>query len=374
MSAPVRKQEAFGALTYAPRWARLQPLAGGLDAGAEDETPPAAAAQVSLTQPSGTPESGTRHPGTQHWDAPDSGTPHPGALHWDTPDPGTQTAPWKRKRAPASFEGDVAIMELRARLALAPEGIPVPPLRQSRGGVLGMVGRLACMFVLGGALGLVWLSISQGGLPERPFVLNPDEQVASPVATAGLKIDFERAPQSLAKPLDLLPWPAPRNGDPGRDETTGASAMTAALASAGPAYPALPRATQTRALESRPAVENRPSEPKMTPALPASEAASPAGPMPDRDEIAALIARGRSYFAAGDVAAARLLLRRAAVEGDSRAALALGGTYDPIVLKELGAIGFAGDPAQARDWYRRAAELGSADAPQRLEQLARLDR
>jgi TPR repeat protein len=43
-------------------------------------------------------------------------------------------------------------------------------------------------------------------------------------------------------------------------------------------------------------------------------------------------------------------------------------------LKELGVIGFAGDPAQARDWYRRAAELGSADAPQRLEQLARLDR
>ena len=96
--------------------------------------------------------------------------------------------------------------------------------------------------------------------------------------------------------------------------------------------------------------------------------------MPDRDGIAALVARGREYIAAGDVAAARLVLRRAAVAGDPRVALALGGTYDPIVLKELGVIGFAGDPAQARDWYRRAAELGSADAPQRLEQLARLDR
>ena len=52
------------------------------------------------------------------------------------------------------------------------------------------------------------------------------------------------------------------------------------------------------------------------------------------------------------------------------AALNLGETYDPVVLKRLGVIGLLGDPAQARDWYRKAAELGSADAPQRLEQLA----
>jgi len=44
------------------------------------------------------------------------------------------------------------------------------------------------------------------------------------------------------------------------------------------------------------------------------------------------------------------------------------------MLKRLGVIGFAGDLAEARDWYRRAAELGSADAPQRLDQLAGLDR
>ena len=57
------------------------------------------------------------------------------------------------------------------------------------------------------------------------------------------------------------------------------------------------------------------------------------------------------------------------------AALTLGETYDPVVLKRLGVIGLSGDTAQARDWYRKAAELGSADAPQRLEQLAnQLDR
>ena len=54
--------------------------------------------------------------------------------------------------------------------------------------------------------------------------------------------------------------------------------------------------------------------------------------------------------------------------------LALGSTYDPLVLQRLGVIGFAGDPAQAREWYRRAAELGSTDAPVRIDQLAQVDR
>jgi TPR repeat protein len=74
------------------------------------------------------------------------------------------------------------------------------------------------------------------------------------------------------------------------------------------------------------------------------------------------------------VAAARLVYRRAANAGNSQAALALGGSYDPNVLKQLGVIGVAGDPVQAREWYRRAAELGSADAPRRLNQLAQTDR
>jgi TPR repeat protein len=86
-----------------------------------------------------------------------------------------------------------------------------------------------------------------------------------------------------------------------------------------------------------------------------------------------MVGRARSYLAAGDVAAARLLLRRAAERDDAQAALALGGTYDPIVLKRLGILNFQGDTAQAREWYRRAAELGSPDAASRLELLAQID-
>jgi len=73
------------------------------------------------------------------------------------------------------------------------------------------------------------------------------------------------------------------------------------------------------------------------------------------------------------VAAARLVLRRAAERDDHQAALALGGTFDPIVLKRLGIVNFHADPAQAREWYRKAAELGSPDASQRLEQLVQTD-
>ena len=107
----------------------------------------------------------------------------------------------------------------------------------------------------------------------------------------------------------------------------------------------------------------------------ASRAAISAPPPPssttsasDRDEVAALFARGRATLSNGDVAAARVLLRRAAEQNDPQALVALGETYDPAVLKRLGVIKFNPDLTQAREWYRRAADLGSAAAAMRLDQ------
>jgi hypothetical protein len=51
-------------------------------------------------------------------------------------------------------------------------------------------------------------------------------------------------------------------------------------------------------------------------------------------------------------------------------AFTLAGTFDPNVLKALGEQDGAPDIALARLWYERAAQLGSADAPRRLQQLA----
>lgn len=88
------------------------------------------------------------------------------------------------------------------------------------------------------------------------------------------------------------------------------------------------------------------------------------------EEIATLLKRGEELFKTGDLAAARLLLQRAAEAHDPVGALALATTYDPNVLEELGVRGVAGDAAAARAWYEKAKEYGSREAPRRLELLA----
>ena len=87
-------------------------------------------------------------------------------------------------------------------------------------------------------------------------------------------------------------------------------------------------------------------------------------------EIAMLTKRSEELIAQGDIAAARLMLTRAAEAGDARAALVLGATYDSVMLRKLGVLGVAPDVALARAWYGKAAEYGSGEATVRLEQLA----
>ena len=91
---------------------------------------------------------------------------------------------------------------------------------------------------------------------------------------------------------------------------------------------------------------------------------------PDSEEIATLIKRGKDLLDNGDLSAARLLLRRAAEAGSAEGALMLGSTFDPVVLQRLGAIGARPDLVKARQWYQRAAELGSSAASQQLADLA----
>jgi hypothetical protein len=287
MSAPER--EALGPLKYVVGWAQVLPPS----AAADDRRLPAPAAS-------------------------DGYIPAPGA-----PDAGMREPPWKRRDAPARFEGDVAITEPRARLALSPDQISEPVLRRARGAALTWVGRLTCIVVLaaGGALTLLWLSARQGEAPGHSFDLISYGQPASPnlqVAAASAKSDLARAPQStLPRPVDRLSRPAAGNErHPGRDLTT--SAASPAAGQDHPDHVDLPHATemQDAARLSR---------------LPPPAAAVPSftEAIRDRNAIAALVARGGKYFAAGDVAAARLVLRPAALAGDSVAALTLGETYDP---------------------------------------------
>jgi hypothetical protein len=90
----------------------------------------------------------------------------------------------------------------------------------------------------------------------------------------------------------------------------------------------------------------------------------------DPDIVASLLKRADALIASSDVAAARLVLRRAADAGDARAAMTLAGTYDPAILEKLDVHGIVPDVAMARSWYEKARKFGSAEAPQRLEMLA----
>ena len=90
----------------------------------------------------------------------------------------------------------------------------------------------------------------------------------------------------------------------------------------------------------------------------------------DPREIAALVKRGQDLLASGDVQSARLLLMRGAEARDARAALLVGTTYDPALLRQIGADGPMADIAQARIWYQRAKEWGEPDAQRKLEALA----
>ena len=67
------------------------------------------------------------------------------------------------------------------------------------------------------------------------------------------------------------------------------------------------------------------------------------------EQAARFFALGLVALADGDVAGARAFLDRAADEGDTRALMVLGDTYDPATLTRLGAMGIRGDAAHARD-------------------------
>ena len=65
------------------------------------------------------------------------------------------------------------------------------------------------------------------------------------------------------------------------------------------------------------------------------------------------------------------MLQRAAEAGSARAAVTLGATYDPVMLRKVGVVGFKAEPALAREWYERAAALGSPEASNRIAELGR---
>ncbi|MGA7483943.1 MAG: hypothetical protein WBW26_18910, partial [Bradyrhizobium sp.] len=138
--------------------------------------------------------------------------------------------------------------------------------------------------------------------------------------------------------------------------------------------PAVPPSRDEIALALRTAHQGQPPADIPQPTAAAAAIAAPvavAAPARqiDSDELATLMSRAKALLASGDISPARLLLERAAEAQEASAALMLAQTYDPTVLGTQDIRNITPDPALARRWYQRAAQLGSPDAQRRLSQL-----
>ncbi|HLH90478.1 MAG TPA: hypothetical protein VKX28_18655 [Xanthobacteraceae bacterium] len=223
----------------------------------------------------------------------------------------------RRPTGPELLAEDEVLKRLLQRHSPDPEPLPVKPARDPVGLALGMIARL---IVAGCAVAVAALLLL--GVVPLPFRLGAS--VASETPAVGVAPAY-----------------------------TVAAAQPVAMAEPAPSPPATPVATVTV----------RAGEP-----MPADRWALDAG------EIERLVKRGEDYLAQGDIAAARLILGRAAEARDARAALSLGATYDPAVLRKLHVVGFKPDIAQARAWYEKAAGYGSSEAAARLGALPTIDR
>jgi TPR repeat protein len=166
------------------------------------------------------------------------------------------------------------------------------------------------------------------------------------------------SPVTPAEPAAAAAAPAPgvqaaRRSQPG--------AMSSAAPSREEITAAYQSAVKNKVVALEPAVREAPVAPP-APAVPAARRI-------DAEELALLLKRAKGLLAIGDITSARLLLERAADAQEVEAAMMLAGTYDPQVLGTQDQRSITPDPAMARTWYQKAAQLGSADAKRRLSQL-----
>lgn len=340
---------------------------------------------------------------------------------------------WTRIVEGTRFAGDVAIQQLREGRALEPDPVPEEPHVQ-RSWRLGMVARWAAVIVIAaGATFLILQLIPSWRVSRDQAAAGPTLQSAAVGQTTGLKVaavePTKSPPASAAKPAETSTPRQPKASLRAADEpnrttvgesvplgmnvegsTDGVLAIVTGLlpgsnlsvgSPVGATVWHVPARDLPRVLVRPPAgfsgmmevvvdlqvgvdeiVDRRWRRLEWTATRPARAAAPAEGPVPrapaegsaprtlDPDEIAVLLRRGEQLIETGDLSSARLLLRRAAEARDARAAFALAGTYDPLVLGKLGVYGFTPDVTAARHWYQKAAEFGSREASARLDSLS----
>jgi TPR repeat protein len=157
----------------------------------------------------------------------------------------------------------------------------------------------------------------------------------------------------------------PTDSEPASDAATPRRIQPAGLTSVSPSRDEITAAYQGAVKSKVVAIE--PATQAATAMAPTEAAPPPAARRIAPDELAALLKRAKGLLAIGDITSARLLLERAADAQEAEAALMLAGTYDPQVLGTQDMRSITPDPAAARLWYQKAAQLGSVDARRRLQ-------
>jgi hypothetical protein len=241
------------------------------------------------------------------------------------------------------FRGDRAILELQRQLARNPGLIP-EPISEGDAIIRPLLIRLCSVIAV--AAFVAWALTFYSDVKKTAQVIPANSAASAMASNHGL--------------ADLRLLPLRQTSQTDEALTLGGKSASDVLATAGAAAVAPSIAPVTGAAR----VDKQSSAPQSR-----QQASDRRALRLDSDEIAALVKRGQDFIASGDLAAARLLLRRAAEAGSAEAALTLGTTYDPVMLHRLGAIGTTADPAQARHWYQFAAELGSTAASQQLAGL-----
>jgi hypothetical protein len=239
------------------------------------------------------------------------------------------------------FRGDRAMLELQRKLALNPDLIP-EPTSEGNATMRPLLIRLCSVTAV--ATFVAWTLTSYSDVKKTAQIIPANSAAPAMTSDHGLV---------AVRPLPLRPT-SQTDGAP----TVVGKSPSNVRTTTGPA-PVAPSITPVTGAAR---MDKQSSAPR--------QQANDRRALPlDSDEIATLVKRGQDFIANGDLAAARLLLRRAAEAGSADAALTLGTTYDPVMLRRIGAIGATADLAQARQWYQRAAELGSTAASQQLAGL-----
>lgn len=220
---------------------------------------------------------------------------------------------------------------------------------------------------------LPWSRILQGGIAataaagialaimsmENPLSLFGNAKASLSGSTPGQLNAAEPAQPPLrvaAQPASSEPAAAPDVATPRRIQPAGLTSVSPTRDEITAAYQG---ALKTKVVAIEPATQAA-----TTPEAPPP----PAARRIDPDELATLLKRAKGLLAIGDITSARLLLERAADAQEAEAALMLAGTYDPQVLGTQDMRSITPDPAAARLWYQKAAQLGSVDARRRLSQ------